>query len=160
MRSHASSAWSRARTSTSSSFASRSSSIACVCSRTINASFISRRYARCMRLRAEPVLAWAGAGVGVVAVVSALTPAFADGDDVVRGVLPAGIPSAARVVTLAFGLGLVWLSRSLAQRRRRAWQLAVAVVIGLSVSHLIKGLDFEEALVTLALLVALARYRR
>jgi len=113
-----------------------------------------------MRLRAEPVLAWAGAGVGVVAIVSALTPALANRYDVVRGVLPGGIPSAARVVTLAFGLGLVWLSRSLAQRRRRAWQLAVVVVVGLSVSHLIKGLDFEEALVTLALLVALARYRR
>jgi lysyl-tRNA synthetase, class II len=96
-----------------------------------------------MRLRAESVLAWAGAGVGVVAIVSALTPEFANRYDVVRGVLPDGIPVAARIVTLAFGIALVWLSRSLAQRRRRAWQLAVVVVIGLSVSHLVKGLDFE-----------------
>jgi lysyl-tRNA synthetase, class II len=112
-----------------------------------------------MRLRAESVLAWAGAGVGVVAIVSALTPEFANRYDVVRGVLPDGIPVAARIVTLAFGIALVWLSRSLAQRRRRAWQLAVVVVIGLSVSHLVKGLDFEEAIATLALLLALARYR-
>jgi lysyl-tRNA synthetase class 2 len=113
-----------------------------------------------MRLKAESVLAWAAAGVGVVGVVSALTPEFANRYDVVRGVLPDGIPVAARIVTLAFGIALVWLARSLAQRRHRAWQLAVALVVGLSVSHLVKGLDFEETTVTLALLVALARYRR
>jgi lysyl-tRNA synthetase class 2 len=55
---------------------------------------------------------------------------------------------------------LVWLSRLLARRRRRAWQLAVALVVGISLAHLAKGLDVEEATLGLFLLVALVRYRK
>src|SRR5207248_1062857 len=83
-------------------------------------------------------------------VASALTPEFRDRFDLVRGVLPPGGIAAARVSALAFGLALIWLSRSLAHRRRRAWQLAVAVVVASAVAHLAKGLDFEEALISLA----------
>jgi lysyl-tRNA synthetase class 2 len=111
-------------------------------------------------LRGEQVLAVAAAAVGVVGIVSALTPEFADRLDFVRGVLPPGVPGAARVLALAFGLALVWLSRLLARRRRRAWQLAVALVTGISIAHLAKGLDVEEAALGFVLLVALLRYRR
>src|SRR5438067_2588014 len=109
---------------------------------------------------AERLLAWAAALVGVVGLVSALTPEMADRVDMIGGVLPPGWPEAARVLTVAFGLGLVWLSRSLAKRRRRAWQLAVAVVVASAAAHLAKGLDFEEAAVSLLLLMALVRWRR
>jgi lysylphosphatidylglycerol synthetase-like protein (DUF2156 family) len=85
---------------------------------------------------------------------------MADRARIVRGVLPPGWPEAARVLTVAFGLGLIWLSRSLARRRRRAWQLAVAVVVASAIAHLAKGLDVEEATISLLLLVALVRYRR
>src|SRR5256885_46352 len=77
------------------------------------------------RLRGELVLGWAAAAVGATGIASALTPEFADRSDFVRGVLPPGFPGAARVLALTFGLTLIWLSRSLARRRRRAWQLAV-----------------------------------
>jgi lysyl-tRNA synthetase class 2 len=80
--------------------------------------------------------------------------------EVVRGILPPGWPEAARVLTVAFGLGLIWLSRSLARRRRRAWQLAVAVVVASAAAHLAKGLDFEEAGISLFLLLALVHRRR
>ena len=111
-------------------------------------------------LRGEKVLAVAAALVGVVGIVSAMTPEFADRSDFVRGVLPPGVPGAARVLALAFGLGLVWLSRLLARRRQRAWQLAVALVTGISIAHLVKGLDVEEATLGFLLLAALLRYRR
>jgi lysyl-tRNA synthetase class 2 len=110
-------------------------------------------------LRGELVLGAAAAVVGIVGIASALTPEFANRLDVVRGVLPPGVPGAARILALAFGLGLVWLSRLLARRRRRAWQLAVALVAGISLAHLAKGLDFEEATLGLALLVALVHFR-
>src|SRR5919197_6763404 len=113
-----------------------------------------------MRIRGEVVLAVAAAAVGLVGIVSALTPEFADRSDFVRGVLPPGVPGAARVLALAFGLALVWLSRLLARRRRRAWHLAVLLVIGISLAHLAKGLDVEEATLGLFLLVALIRFRR
>jgi lysyl-tRNA synthetase class 2 len=108
---------------------------------------------------AERLLAWGAAAVGVIGLVSALTPEMADRLDIVHGVLPPGLPEAARVLTVAFGVGLIWLSRSLARRRRRAWQLAVAVVVASAAAHLAKGLDFEEATISLLLLVALVRWR-
>ena len=110
--------------------------------------------------RPESLLAWAAAVVGLIGVVSAMTPEMADRFRLVRGVLPPGGIAAARVAALAFGIALIWLSRSLARRRRRAWQLAVVVVLASAVAHLAKGLDFEEAMISLALLAALLRYRR
>ena len=109
--------------------------------------------------RGELVLGAAAALVGVVGIASALTPEFASRYDVVRGVLPPGVPGAARVLALAFGFGLVWLSRALARRRRRAWHLALALVTGISLAHLAKGLDFEEAAMGIVLLAALLRFR-
>ena len=116
-----------------------------------------------MRLRpfrAEIVLAWAAALSGLIGIASALTPEMADRVRIVRGVLPPGWPEAARSLTVAFAIGLIWLARSLAKRRHRAWQLAVGVVVASGVAHLAKGLDFEEATISLALLIALVHYRR
>ncbi len=110
-------------------------------------------------LSPERFLAWAAALVGAIGLASALTPEMAGRIDILQGVLPPGWPEAARVLTVAFGIGLVWLSRSLARRRRRAWQLAVAVVVASAVAHLAKGLDFEEATISLLLLVALVHWR-
>jgi lysyl-tRNA synthetase, class II len=107
----------------------------------------------------EKLLAWAAALVGAIGLVSALTPEMANRVRLLKGVLPPGWPEAARVLTVAFGIGLIWLARSLAKRRRRAWQLAVGVVVASAAAHLAKGLDFEEAAVSLLLLVALVRGR-
>ncbi len=109
---------------------------------------------------AERLLAWGAALVGVIGIVSALTPETASRVEIVQGILPPGWPEAARVLTIAFGLGLIWLAHSLARRRRRAWQLAVAVVVASAAAHLAKGLDFEEATVSLLLFLALLRRRR
>jgi lysyl-tRNA synthetase, class II len=98
--------------------------------------------------------------VGLVSIVSALTPSIAGRSELVQGLLPPGVPSAARWLALAFGLALVWLAGSIARGKRRAWQLAIALVAGVAVAHLVKGLDAEEAGASLLLLVALIRYRR
>src|SRR4051794_13382843 len=115
---------------------------------------------RMTRPKAESLLAWGAAVTGVIGIVSALTPEMANRVDLVRGVLPPEVPAAARVLALSFGIALIWLSRSLAKRRRRAWQLAVVVVFASAAAHLVKGLDFEEASVSALLLVALLYYRR
>jgi lysyl-tRNA synthetase class 2 len=112
------------------------------------------------RVESPTLVAWAAAVVGLIGIVSASTPAMADRYDFVRGVLPQGFPSAARVLTLAFGLVLLWLSRGLARRKRRAWQLAIALVVASAVTHLAKGLDFEEAFGSLAVCAVLLRTRR
>jgi lysyl-tRNA synthetase class 2 len=78
----------------------------------------------------------------------------------VQGILPPGFPAAARTLALAGGLVLIVVSRGLARGRRRAWQLAVAVVVTSVVAHLAKGLDFEESTAGVVVLVALWRSRR
>ncbi len=115
---------------------------------------------RLRRPRPESLLAWAAATVGGIGIASALTPEMRDRFELVGGVLPPGGIAAARVGALAFGLALIWLSRSLAGRRRRAWQLAVVAVLASAIAHMAKGLDFEEATASLVLLLALLRYRR
>jgi lysyl-tRNA synthetase, class II len=106
------------------------------------------------------LLAWLAAGAGLLSIVSAVTPEMADRMRLVQGLLPPGVPAAARTIVLALGLGTIWLSRGLARRKRRAWALAVAVVAASAVAHLAGGLDVEEALVHTALLIALFRTRR
>ena len=106
------------------------------------------------------LLAWLAAGAGLLSIVSALTPEMADRLRLVQGVLPPGVPAAARTLVLALGFGTIWLSRGLARRKRRAWVLAVALVSASAIAHLAQGLDVEEAAVHLALLVALFRARR
>src|SRR5262249_30089256 len=104
-------------------------------------------------------LALGAALAGLIGIVSALTPEFADRYDLVKGILPPGLPALARVTALAFGIALIWLARGLSRRKQRAWQLAVVVVSVSAAAHLVKGLDVEEAAVTLVLLAALWRYR-
>ena len=77
-----------------------------------------------------------------------------EGFEVVGGVLPPGVPAAARTLALAFGLLLIWTARGLARKRHRAWKLAVGLVVASAVAHLAKGLDVEEASISLLLLVA------
>src|SRR5947207_5310444 len=118
------------------------------------------RAMRTRLLQPASLIAAGAAFVGAVGIFSALTPEMAERFQIVDGVLPPGVPGAARVLALAFGLMLIWLWRSLARRKHRAWQLAVALVIGSTAAHLAKGLDFEEATSGIVLLLALARYRR
>lgn len=98
--------------------------------------------------------------VGVMTVVSALLPEFRDRLHLVLDVLPAVFPAAATTGSLALGIMLVLLSRALRRAKRRAWAMAVVVTSATVVLHLVKGLDFEEATVALALLVLLVAGRR
>jgi len=112
------------------------------------------------KISSPTLVAWATAAVGVIGVVSALTPEIAWRFHIVRSILPQGWPSAARTITLALALGLLFLARGLARRKRRAWQLAVVLAIASSITHLAKGLDFEEAAAALVIFVVLLKTRR
>ncbi len=109
--------------------------------------------------RPEGLLGAAAATVGLISIVSALTPSLASRSDLIDGLLPPQVTEGARVGAFLFGAALIWVSRSLAGRRQRAWQAAVVLVIGSAVAHLLKGLDAEEALASAFLLGALLRYR-
>jgi lysyl-tRNA synthetase class 2 len=55
---------------------------------------------------------------------------------------------------------LLLVARGLARRKRRAWMLAVVLLAGSSVFHLLKGLDFEEALIVATIALALVARRQ
>src|SRR5947209_9722760 len=110
-------------------------------------------------LTAERLLALSAFLVGAIGIFSAARPPMSDRLRLIHGVLPPGWPEGARVLTMACAIGLIFLARSLAKRRHRAWQLAILVVLASAVAHLAKGLDFEEAAISLLFLLALLRWK-
>jgi lysyl-tRNA synthetase class 2 len=66
----------------------------------------------------------------------------------------AGILSA-RAATVVVGLLLVYLGAGLRRGKRRAWQVSVGLAAAGVALHLVKGLDFDAALVSAALLAML-----
>jgi lysyl-tRNA synthetase, class II len=114
---------------------------------------------RSARLRAELVLASATAAVGLINIVSALTPGLRGRVDLVELMVPPWAPRIFTVASLAFGLMLVRLAPALARGRQSAWTIAVATAAAVAVADVAKGLDVEEATTSLALLVALVVFR-
>jgi lysyl-tRNA synthetase class 2 len=93
--------------------------------------------------------------LGIVDVLSAVSRPERARLQTLTDVIPLNLVHAAGAVTAALGLLLVMLSRGLRRRKRRAW-VATTVVIATSVGlHLAKGLDVEEATLSLALLAVL-----
>jgi lysyl-tRNA synthetase class 2 len=120
-----------------------------------------RMWARIDRLARPPSgLAALALGLGVVNIVSALTPELTERVRVVQTVLSPDAEVAARGLTLAAGVAMLFVASSLARRKHRAWLLAVVVVAASAVLHIAKGLDLEESIANVALLVLLIRSRR
>jgi lysyl-tRNA synthetase class 2 len=97
---------------------------------------------------------------GVLNILSSLTPAIRTRARDVNNVLPGALSHSATALTLIFGILLVLLARALRRRKRRAWRLTVVLLAASIISHVAKGLDVEEAVIALLLLVALVLYRR
>ncbi len=117
---------------------------------------------RARPLRAQRRAAWVapvlGGLVAVVAAInlaSALTPSVASRLANLRGILPPGTAAAAHSVSVPVSALLLALSIQVIRRRRHAWTVAVALLIGVGVLNLAKGLDVEEATISWALAVCL-----
>jgi lysylphosphatidylglycerol synthetase-like protein (DUF2156 family) len=98
--------------------------------------------------------------VGIVDVVSALTPPLRNRLSLVRRLIPMHTPAAAAGLVAAGGLGLVVLAAGLARGRRAAWTLACALLAVSAVGHVVKGFDLEEATLSGMLGVWLLTNRR
>jgi lysyl-tRNA synthetase, class II len=109
--------------------------------------------------RAPLVLAALVATAGILDIASAVTPELADRVQLIEGVAPNAVPGLASALIVPTGLALIVLARGLWRQRRRAWQVTVALVLGAAVLHILKGLDYEEATVSIALALALVARR-
>jgi lysyl-tRNA synthetase, class II len=97
---------------------------------------------------------------GVLTVLSAITDDIPWRHDLLLTVEPGPIMALGHVLVLGAGLGLVYLARGVLHRSRRAMNATIVLLIPVALLHLLKGLDYEEAGVAVALAIVLARGRR
>ncbi len=99
------------------------------------------------------VIAFLTAVMGVLNIVSAMTPALADRAALLGRYSPLAVTRGGNLTAVLAGFGLLLLSYGLAKRKQAAWFLTMTLLLVSVVSHLVKGLDYEEA--ALSLLLAL-----
>jgi phosphatidylglycerol lysyltransferase len=108
-----------------------------------------------------PWLAAAGALIaGAVLLVSGATPAAEGRLHLLRRAVPLPLLEASHLVGSLAGTALLLLARGLARRLDGAWVLGIALLATGAAASLAKGLDWEEATLLLALLLALLPFRR
>lgn len=98
--------------------------------------------------------------VGLMTLVSSLSPALRDRLHQVVELVPPVFPAAATTGAAAIGLILVALSRALRRGKFRAWLLATVLSALAVLLHVIKGLDIEEAIVCTVLTAILVVSRK
>ncbi len=98
--------------------------------------------------------------VGLVTLLSAVSPSLGDRTRLVNELVPDVFPAAAATGAAAVGLVLIVLSRALRRGKARAWLLATVLAAVAAVLHLLKGLDVEEALLSVALVGLLLSARK
>ena len=115
---------------------------------------VHRRFAPLRALRYAdglPVLAGGVAfAIGAVNLFSALTPNIAWRHHLLLQLEPVRAIPLFHAVAVPASVALIVTSFHLRARRRRAWQVALGLLIVLGAINLLKGLDFEEAALTWA----------
>jgi phosphatidylglycerol lysyltransferase len=97
--------------------------------------------------------------MGIINVLSAVTPALANRLAILEKYSPLEVRHGGHLTAALTGFALLLLARNLGRRKRVAW-LVTLVILGVSaISHLVKGLDYEEALLAVGLGVILWRMR-
>ena len=101
------------------------------------------------RLQRLPALAAATAlVVGAVNLASALTPNVAWRGHLLLQVEPVELVPLFHTLAVPASIALILCAFYLGRRRRRAWQAALALLLVLGVLDVLKGFDFEEALLS------------
>ncbi len=97
--------------------------------------------------------------MGVVNVLSALRPSMQTHLRLMEHYSPLQVTHGGHLTSALAGFALLMLASGLWRRKRVAWLLTLLVLLTSSVLHLVKGLDFEEALLAAALVVVLWLWR-
>jgi phosphatidylglycerol lysyltransferase len=97
---------------------------------------------------------------GVVLLVSGATPAVDSRLYALLHVLPLAVLEVSHLAGSAIGLGLIVLARALFRRVQAAYHISFWLLVGGIIASLLKGLDFEEAIVLAVVLGVLTLGRR
>jgi len=93
--------------------------------------------------------------MGVINVTSALTPALKERILVLENLLPLEVRTGSRFTSIIAGFALLLLASGLWRRKRVSWILTLLALIVSLVTHLGKGLDYEEASFAFGLIILL-----
>ena len=97
--------------------------------------------------------------VGVVNLLSAVTPNLYGRNHWLRQFLPFEIRIGGHIFAALTGFILLTLATNLLRRKRVAWVLTVSLLMISIISHLLKGLDYEESILSAILLTQLVVMR-
>lgn len=97
---------------------------------------------------------------GVVLLISGATPAVDARISVLRHVLPLVILELSHLAASAIGLALIVLARALFRRVQAAYHISFWLLMAGIAASLLKGLDFEEGLVLVVVLIVLTLGKR
>jgi phosphatidylglycerol lysyltransferase len=115
-------------------------------------SFISKKNNILLRIL-PPVIIFS---LGLVNIISAITPALPERLKLVNEFLPSALINSSNEFVLMVGLLLILLSVFLLQGSKRAWYTGLLLTGISAVGHLLKGADYEEAILALLSFLSLA----
>src|SRR5947209_7960842 len=101
-----------------------------------------------LSLAVPPLAALVAAVVGLINIASALTPNIRWRGHLLLSLEPVQAVRLFHALCLPAGAALLLVAPYLRNRRRRAWQLAILLMLALGAFDLLKGLDFEETAIT------------
>ncbi|MDQ1438843.1 MAG: lysyl-tRNA synthetase, class [Acidimicrobiaceae bacterium] len=99
------------------------------------------------------------AAAGVLDLLSAVTPPLEARLRTVVRLVPLAVPQTATALVTLAGLGLLALARGVRRGQRDAFRVALALLVGSALLHVVKGADVEEAVVAGAVAVYLLVHR-
>ncbi|HEY3310317.1 MAG TPA: phosphatidylglycerol lysyltransferase domain-containing protein [Anaerolineales bacterium] len=106
-----------------------------------------------------PVLAVMTALMGLVNLVSATFPALYNRLVILEKFLPLEVRRGSHLTAALAGFALLILAENLRRRKRVAWLVATIILIISALSHILKGLDYEEASLSAFLAILLVANR-
>lgn len=99
------------------------------------------------------------AAVGIVNLLSAVTPSVPERVEILREIFPFPIRASGHLFAALSGFILLVLAAYLLRRKRIAWLITIGLLIVSIFSNLIKGLDYEEGILSALLLTQLLLMR-
>ncbi len=97
--------------------------------------------------------------MGVINILSAITPALANRLALVTQYSPLLVHQGGQLTAALSGFALLLLAGGLWRHKQTAWLLTLIVLVVSVISHLIKGLDYEEAILAAGLAIWLFSLR-
>ncbi len=119
---------------------------------------------RTMSFKWRPILLWlvtfTTLGSGVLNLYSVIGPSLPERRVILREFFPLEFLHLSRFLTVLIGFALVISSLNIYRRKKRAWQGVLLLASASIIFHFTKGLDYEEAALSLILLILLLLTRK